>query len=82
MNTTADAENETPKKKKKNKKNKGEKVEAAAAETTENTAESPNKIKMKSKVAENEVEANGDVSLEEAVPAVMSERKKKKNKDV
>merc|ERR1711971_1152943 len=83
VNTTADVEDETPKKKKKNKKNKGEEeVEVAAAETTVNTtteAETPKKKKKKSKVAEDEVEANGDVSLEEVVPA-MSEKKKKKKK--
>jgi len=87
VNTTADLEDETPKKKKKNKKNKGEEVEVAAAETTLNTtaeAETPKKKKKKkSKVAEDEVEANGDVSLEEVVPAVSEKKKKKKkNKEV
>jgi len=87
VNTTADVEDETPKKKKKNKKNKGEEeVEVAAAETTVNTtteAETPKKKKKKSKVAEDEVEANGDVSLEEVVPAVSEKKKKKKkNKEV
>merc|ERR1719234_332724 len=84
VNTTADLEDETPKKKKKSKKEKKEEeVEVAAAETTVNTtaeAESPKKKKKKSKVADDEVEANGDVSLEEVVPA-MSEKKKKKKKN-
>jgi len=87
VNTTADLEDETPKKKKKSKKEKKEEeVEVAAAETTVNTtaeAESPKKKKKKSKVAEDEVEANGDVSLEEVVPAVSEKKKKKKkNKEV
>merc|ERR1712212_979019 len=87
VNTTADVEEETPKKKKKNKKNKPEEVEVAAAETSVNTtteAESPKKKKKKSKaMAEDEVEANGDVSLEEVVPALSEKKKKnKKNKDV
>merc|ERR1712112_56071 len=50
VNTTADLEDETPKKKKKTKKNKGEEVEVAAAETTLNTtaeAETPKKKKKK-----------------------------------
>ena len=63
-----------------------EEVEVAAAETTLNTtpgADTPKKIKKKSKVADEEVEANGDVSLEEVVPAISEKKKKKKkNKEV
>merc|ERR1712004_702373 len=75
VNTTADMdEGDVPKKKKKNNKNKGEELEVAAAETTLNTtaeADTPKKKKKKkSKVADEEVEANGDVSLEEVVPAI------------
>merc|ERR1719320_1334715 len=85
VNTTADMEEgDVPKKKKKNKKNKGEEVEVAAAETTLNTtAEADTPKKKKSKVADEEVEANGDVSLEEVVPAISEKKKKKKkNKEV
>merc|ERR1712179_504466 len=71
---TEEAANEEEPPKKKKKKNKDKEVAAEAAETTVNTTadvedETPKK-KKKSKVAEDEVEANGDVSLEEVVPAV------------
>merc|ERR1719330_1327689 len=75
----AATEEEPPKKKKK--KNKDKEAVAEAAETTVNTTadledETPKKKKKnkkkkkKSKVADEEVEANGDVSLEEVVPAM------------
>jgi len=74
--------------KKKKKKNKNKENEAEAAETTINTTaeEEPSAKKKKKKkqkdadasLASDEMSANGDVSLEEAVP--VSQKKKKKNK--
>merc|ERR1712071_283109 len=73
--------------KKKKKKNKNKENEAEAAETTINTTaeEEPSAKKKKKKqkdadasLASDEMSANGDVSLEEAVP--VSQKKKKRTR--
>jgi len=80
---------EPPKKKKKKSKNKDEESSIVANATLDTTAEveTPKKKKKKHKVEEVDtngdasVDANGDVSLEEAVPVSEKKKKKKKNKE-